>query len=34
LRNAADHGKFDQYDTNQVRLMIEGVRSFLGNHLS
>jgi hypothetical protein len=34
LRNNADHGKFDQYDASQVRLMIEGVRGFLATHLS
>jgi hypothetical protein len=33
FRNSADHGKFDEYDAQQVRLMIEGVRSFLGNYL-
>jgi hypothetical protein len=34
LRNSADHGKFEEYDAQQVRLLIEGVRSFLANHLS
>ena len=34
LRNSADHGKFEEYDAQQVRLTIEGVRSFLANHLS
>jgi hypothetical protein len=34
LRNAADHGNFGEYNVEQVRLMIEGVRSLLGNHLA
>jgi hypothetical protein len=33
LRNEADHGNFNAYDEAQVRLMIEGVRSFLATHL-
>jgi len=33
LRNAADHGKFQDYVAEEVRLMIAGVRSFLGSHL-
>jgi hypothetical protein len=34
LRNSADHGNFNEYDQQQVRSMIEGVRSFLATHLS
>jgi hypothetical protein len=33
LRNAADHGQFSEYDDAQVRLMIDGVRTFLAAHL-
>ena len=33
LRNAADHGKFDEYTAHQVGSMISDVRSFLGTHL-
>ena len=33
LRNSADHGKFVEYTSEPVRLMIEGVRSFLATHL-
>jgi hypothetical protein len=33
LRNAADHGKFQDYAAEEVRLMIAGVRSFLASHL-
>jgi hypothetical protein len=30
LRNKAAHGKYSEYDEAQVRLMIEGVRQFMG----
>ena len=33
LRNSADHGKFDEYDAQQVRSMISDVRSFLAKHI-
>jgi hypothetical protein len=32
LRNKAAHGKYDEYDAQQVALMLEGVRSFLVRH--
>ena len=34
IRDNADHGKFDDNKTQDVRGMLEGVREFLGNHLS
>ena len=34
LRNAADHGKFDDYTENQVGSMISDVQSFLAIHLA
>jgi hypothetical protein len=33
IRNSADHGKFDEYNSDQVRLMLEGVRKFLAEYL-
>lgn len=32
LRNSAAHAKFDDYDTNQVKTMIQGVRGFIERH--
>jgi len=33
IRNSADHGKFNEYNSDQVRLMLEGVRKFLAEYL-
>lgn len=33
LRNNADHGHFDQYQGADVKRMLDGVRSFLAQHL-
>jgi hypothetical protein len=33
IRDAAAHGKFNEYDAVQVKLMLEGVRKFLGEYL-
>ena len=33
IRNKADHGKFDQYLEDDVSAMIDGVQSFLAEHL-
>ena len=33
LRNAADHGRFEEYTAPQVGSMIADVRSFLATHL-
>lgn len=32
LRNKAAHGKYTEYEIGQVRLMIAGVRDFIGRH--
>jgi hypothetical protein len=34
IRNNADHGKFADNSEQDIRGMLEGVRDFLGNHLS
>jgi hypothetical protein len=34
LRNNADHGYFDEYDSEHVRAMIAGVRDFAARHLA
>ena len=33
LRNSADHGKFDDYDSAAVQAMAVGVRAFLAQHI-
>jgi len=33
LRDYADHGNFDEYDENNVKDMLQGVRSFLSEYL-
>ena len=33
IRNNADHGNFDQYNTGHVKDMLAGVRNFLSNYL-
>jgi len=32
IRNNADHGHFDKVDTQQVKLMVQGVRDFIAKH--
>lgn len=32
IRNAAAHGKFGEYDENQVRQMITGIRDFISKY--
>lgn len=34
IRNDAAHGRWDQYDSAQVKLMLDGVRNFVATHLS
>ena len=34
LRDYADHGRFDEYDADKVRKVLEGVRTFLASQLS
>lgn len=34
IRNDAAHGRWDQYDSGQVKLMLDGVRNFVASHLS
>jgi len=34
LRDYADHGKFEEYNTESVKNMLEGVRNFLSSQLS
>lgn len=31
IRNAADHGKFDEFNNDQVKTMIDGIQLFIGN---
>jgi len=33
IRDAAAHGKFNEYDADQVKLMLEGVKKFLAEYL-
>jgi hypothetical protein len=33
IRNSADHGKFNDYNSDDVKLMLEGVKKFLTEHL-
>jgi hypothetical protein len=33
IRNSADHGKFNDYKLDDVKLMLEGVKNFLTEHL-
>jgi HEPN domain-containing protein len=33
IRDAAAHGRFNEYNADQVKLMLEGVRIFLGEYL-
>jgi len=33
IRDAAAHGRFNEYNADQVKLMLEGVRKFLGEYL-
>jgi len=34
IRNKADHGRFDEYDLGQVKLMHQGVLDFVARHLT
>ncbi len=34
IRNDAAHGRWDQYDVRQVKIMLDGVRGFVATHLS
>jgi hypothetical protein len=34
IRDSADHGKFDEYNAETVKNMLEGVRTFLASRLA
>ena len=33
IRNSAAHGRYEEFDKNQAKMMVSGVNTFVSNHL-